>query len=133
MIRGAMDNQGIIYDGLKAFSLRELSDRGWTIEGESESDIQQLYKDAAWMFAVIQKRAGGVMSVPRLLLKGDNEVEEEDLPFGFDIGDMLWRSSIAIDLYAKAYLLQVKNQFKPLHVRWLYPESVTYEVDEVLG
>ena len=124
---------GIIYDGVKAFSLRELSDRGWKIEGESQSDADQLYKDTAWLYAVIQKRANGVMAIPRILLKGSAEVEEKDLPFTFDIGDMMWRSSIAIDLYAKAYLLQLKNQFKTLKVRWLYPESITLKMDEEIG
>ena len=56
-------NEGIIYDGVKAFSLRELSDRGWTIQGSNDTDTGQLYKDAAWLYAVIQKRAGGVMSI----------------------------------------------------------------------
>ena len=82
-----MNNEGMIYDGVKAFSLRELSDRGWTIEGENESDIFQLYKDAAWLYAVIQKRASGGLSIPRILMKGNAEVEEDTLPFEFDIPD----------------------------------------------
>ena len=73
-------NEGIIYDGVKAFSLRELSDRGWTIQGSNDTDTGQLYKDAAWLYAVIQKRAGGVMSIPRVLLRGETEVEEERYP-----------------------------------------------------
>ena len=124
---------GIIYDGVKAFSLKELSDRGWKIEGENQSDVDQLYRDTAWLYAVIQKRAGGVTSIPRVLLKGETEVEEEDLPFTFDINDMLWRSSLALDLYAKAYLLQLQNQFKVLGVRWFHPETITLEIDEVEG
>ena len=124
---------GIIYDGVKAFSLKELSDRGWKIEGENQSEVDQLYRDTAWLYAVIQKRAGGVTSIPRVLLKGETEVEEEELPFTFDINDMLWRSSIALDIYAKAYLLQLKNQFKVLGVRWFHPETITLEIDEVVG
>ena len=72
---------GIIYDGKKAFSLKELSDRGWTIAGENQSEVDQLYRDTAWLYAVVQKRAGGVTSIPRVLLKGTSEVEEKDLPF----------------------------------------------------
>ena len=124
---------GIIYDGVKAFSLREMSDRGWKIEGATDSQVAELYEETAWLYAVIQKRANGVMSIPRVLLKGSTEVDADTLPFTFDIPDMLWRSSIALDLYAKAYLLQVKNQFKTLKVRWLYPESIALEIDEVIG
>ena len=122
-------NEGMIYDGVKAFSLRELSDIGWQIQGDNETDTQQLYSDTAWMYAVIQKRAAGVASIPRLLLKGKTEVEEDALPFEFDIGDLLWRSSIGLDLYAKAYGLTVKNQFKDLKVRWFQPDSVEPIID----
>ena len=128
-----MNNEGLIYDGVKAFSLRALSDRGWTIEGESESDIMQLVSDAAWLWAVIQKRAGAVVSIPRVLMKGSAEVEEDSLPFEFDIPDLMGRSSFAVDTYAKAYGLTVKNQFKDLRVRWFMPDSVTPIIDEQLG
>ncbi len=126
-------NNGVIYDGVKAFSLRELSDRGWTIEGQSESDIEQLVTEAAWMYAVIQKRAGGVVSIPRVLMKGETDVEEDSLPFEFDIPDLMHRSSVATDTYAQAYGLTVKNQFKDLRVRWFRPDSVELVLDEELG
>lgn len=120
-------------DGFKAFSLREMSDQGWTIEGADKTRAAELYRQTAWLYSVITKRGAGVQSIPRVLKKGQTKVSESDLPFKFDIGDLMRRSSIALDLYAKAYLLVVRNQFKPLKVRWLYPESIELKIDEVRG
>lgn len=123
-----------LYDGAKAVPLDALPEEAWTYL-TGNMDDNELYRTTAYLYAVIQKRAGAVREIPRKLVNKQSEEEvkedeiEQELGLTVDLGSLLFRSSVALDLYAKAYMMAMgDNQGNPKRVRWLHPSTVTYEV-----
>ena len=128
-----------LYDGVKAIPLEALPEEAWTYL-TGEMDDKELYRTTAYLYAVIQKRAGAVRGIPRKLVNKQSEEEvkedeiEQELGLTVDLGSLLFRSSVALDLYAKAYMMAMgDSQGNPKRVRWLHPSTVTYEAGSRLG
>lgn len=90
--------------------------------------------DSPWFNAIISKRANGVTAIPRRVMRGETEVEPTDLPFRIDLADLLYRGSMALDVYGAAYFAVVQNARRaPLEVRWLDPRTIRLRYDERSG
>ena len=90
--------------------------------------------DSPWFRAVIGKRANGVTAIPRRIMRGETEIEQDDLPFRVDLADLLYRGSMALDVYGAAYFAVVQNARRmPLEIRWLDPRTIRLRYDERNG
>ncbi len=90
--------------------------------------------DSPWFMAVIRKRTNGVTAIPRRLMRGDTEVQPEDLPFRIDLADLMGKGSHALDVYGAAYFAVVQNRNGiPLEVRWLDPRTIRLRYDNATG
>ena len=95
--------------------------------------------DSPWFRAVIGKRANGARSIPRRLMRGEEETEEHEFDgqggnprIKFD--DLIFRGSMALDRFGAAYFAVVQNrQRMPLEVRWLDPATVEPVYDRQTG
>ena len=90
--------------------------------------------DSAWYRAVVNKRATAVVSIPRRIARGGEEIEPEVLPFRVDFGDLMQRGSMALDNYGAFYAAVVQNaRRQPLEVRWLDPRTIRLNYDKASG
>ena len=90
--------------------------------------------DSPWFRAVIGKRANGVRSIPRRVTRGETEIEPDELPFRVDFADLLYRGSMALDVYGACYFAVVQNaRRQPLEVRWLDPRTIRLRYDHRTG
>ena len=70
--------------------------------------------DSAWFRSVIRKRANGVRSVPRRIMRGETEIDEADFDGAVgmprvNFARLLEQASIALDLYGACYFANVQN------------------------
>lgn len=102
--------------------------------------------NSTWFRAVVRKRANGVVSIPRRIMKGETEIQEDEfdgLPSKsgepgikprIDFARLMRQGSVAIDRFGKAYFaVVVNNAKKPLEVRWLDPNTIDLVFDKGTG
>lgn len=95
--------------------------------------------DSAWFRSVIRKRANGVRSIPRRIMRGETEIDEADFDGAVgmprvNFARLLEQASVALDLYGACYFANVQNAGrKSLEVRWLDPRTITCEYDRATG
>ena len=135
----AKSSKAFVTDGTNVKSLNPWdadSMTGWTkiSGGDQETATSLLYSQTAWLYGCIDKRASACRSIPLVLMRGGTELEELIIPnMKFDIGDIIYRMSTALDLYGKAYLWKEQNRVITTRVRWIYPGTIEEIIDEVTG
>lgn len=95
--------------------------------------------NSTWFRAVVRKRANGVVSIPRRIMQGKTEIEEDEFDGlegkpRIDFPRLMRQGSVAIDRFGRAYFAVVVNSGKkPLEVRWLDPSTIELEFDKQTG
>lgn len=120
-------NNLFLYDGSNSKALHIESD--WdelinTVKGGGGN--LDPYSTSAWYYSCVQKRASMTRAIPKRIMGQSGEVDENDLQFDVDIGDLFYRSSIALDRYAAAYWGKIFSGGGSTlaGVKWLDPTSV---------
>lgn len=95
--------------------------------------IEELAASVPYLFAAISARANGIASLPRRFMRGDQEIDERDLPFTINWPELLWRTEYSLCLYGVAYWFRVRNSVRVFRVRWLDPLTITPLADPRRG
>ena len=63
-------------DGIKMAAVASFPDEAWTTTGEHDSEIADLAKKVAWLYAVHRKRAGATSGLPIELQQNGEKVDK---------------------------------------------------------
>lgn len=112
-------------------------------KAQGSQKLVKLYATVSWLYRGVQLRENGVSSMPFEIRRGDNVVYEFDPnsgkqdqpPAGLEILTDIPHLSGMVEgaaiLRGKAYVYNVRNRAKTLELRWLLPDSIKPEFDDM--
>jgi hypothetical protein len=115
------------YNGVKMAAVSSFPEAAWKTSGENDSEIAELSKEVAWLYAVQRKRAGTTSGLPVELHQNGEMVDKKDWPIKIDMPDLLYRYSLAMDLFGENYMFKETKLGMIDQVRWWNPQTVTIE------
>lgn len=99
----------------------------WTSTGGSEDEMALLVKQVSWLYSIEHWRAGALSGLPFELQRNGEVVDKDDWPVDMNLPGLMYRYSLAMDLYAEAYLFQVTQAGVVTEVKWFDPATITIE------
>ena len=115
------------YDGVKMAAVSSYDETAWTKDNDKDSEVAEMSKRVAWLYAVHGKRAGAAAGLPIELLRNGEAIEVKDYPIDIDIKDLLYRYSLVMDMYGENYMFKVEQGKQVVEVRWFSPSTITIE------
>ncbi len=117
------------FNGIKAVNINNLPDEAWQIirgdTGDSASGVMDAYKTVPFFRRCIDIRAAAVSRMPRAIMRGDQEIDEADIPELENLNKLLYQIETALVLYGYAYLFKFENRLSEnIGLRWLAPKSI---------
>ena len=120
-------------EAVKMAAVSSFSDDAWDIAGQSESNAAELSKRVAWLYGVMRKRAGHTGGLPYVLTRNSEPVDKRDWPIKIDLPDLMYKYSLATDLYGANYFFKVKRGETVEWIKWFDPTTITIEANEKVG
>jgi len=105
----------------------------WTSLDKQESKVAELVSQVSWLYSIEHWRAGAMSGLPIELQRNGDKIERADWPVDMNLPDLLYRYSLAMDLYGASYLFQVMQGSRIVEVKWFDPQTISIEANERVG
>lgn len=128
-----MPRQYVIWDGLKAVPLSQLTPEFFTGDGTGDSErltAVGAYRAVSWVRRCIQLRAAAISGLPFEVVESGEPV---DWPLGDRLPYLLWLAEVALCLRGAAYWLKERRGRMLLGLRHLAPQTITPEYNTSSG
>jgi len=89
------------------------------------------YNAVAWVRRCIELRCNALASIPAVIYRGTNVVE--NWPFANQLYQMLWLTEASLQLYGAAYWMRERNRIRDTGYRWLSPSTIKPKYDREHG
>lgn len=126
--------------GLKSVPLQALPREAWTslVGGDSGAagDIDTLYENIPWLYRGVNAICNALDGIEHVVHRGDKdgpEVDEDDLPFEVNLGELLDNWARMMTLRGAAYAFIERNRARTLKVRPLHPATMKPVYDKERG
>lgn len=126
--------------GLKSIPLQNVPREAWTSltggDVGATGDIDTLYENIPWLYRGVNAICNALDGIEHVVHRGDKdgpEMEEADLPFEVNLGELLDNWARMMTLRGAAYAFIERNRVRVLKVRPLHPATMTPKYDKQQG